>query len=536
MNLEMRLNMIKNVKVSLRGIIGEEYSDAVVRAAVLLNGIDYDTANRIASEEIEFFPEAFEERMNSLLPKVGNPVINPIQITLPGATTKAFKKAENLSASPLGGIGFLRLGEDGRLYLTAKSEHYHTPLGHAFPGYKLIENAASLGINNATHNNTRGHIVRLLEMELVRIANGISRDNSEELKSVLESKERHVLNRVLNLETGSLACEAAMKMMLSRFFRIDPTSQEPIFEGRVPVFFVIADNEGKSTANYHGTTIFAQTLRDLWPSFREKFESEEIIKICPVGINDINDFKRKFAKYNEGKYKAAGFMHEIILMNYGGIKLNCDFLHEIYKICHENETPVMVDEIQSCMWYPGMLLYRQYGLNPDFVILGKGFSGGQYPASRIITTYEMDNLNLFGALVTNGQEELASLSYLITMHFVSENSTHLEEIGQYYFSRLLVLKDTYPDYIEKIEGLGLLASLCFYNINNAIRFAQILNKEAIDISAQTYKPSCPSAVLTKLPVISSMAMVDFFSERMTETLNQMENEIVKSEEKNEGVK
>jgi hypothetical protein len=39
-------------------------------------------------------------------------------------------------------LGYYRVGEDGRLYLMTKSEHYHAPLGHAFPGYTLIEKRA----------------------------------------------------------------------------------------------------------------------------------------------------------------------------------------------------------------------------------------------------------------------------------------------------------------------------------------------------------------------------------------------------------
>src|SRR5690606_37394815 len=111
--------------------------------------------------------------------------------------------------------------------------------------------------------------------------------------------------------------------------------------------------------------------------------------------------------------------------NYGGIKLDEAYLQEAYKVCHSNDTPVMCDEIQSCMWYPGMFLFRQYGLNPDFVIIGKGFPGGEYSASRIITTAEMDSLSQFGALVTNGQEELAALSYLVTMRFAEENAEYV---------------------------------------------------------------------------------------------------------------
>ena len=144
------------------------------------------------------------------------------------------------TAAPIGSLGNYRLGEDGRLYLIAKSEHYHTPLGHAFPGYQLVENAARLGIPNATHNNTRGGITRFLEAEIVRAANGIARDDSAALAAVLASKAQGALNRIINLETGSLATEAALKMMLARFYRLDATSAKPVHAGRVPVFLVMA--------------------------------------------------------------------------------------------------------------------------------------------------------------------------------------------------------------------------------------------------------------------------------------------------------
>jgi acetylornithine/succinyldiaminopimelate/putrescine aminotransferase len=513
--------MIKTVTSSLKDILGDDYMNTVVKGAVNLYEMDEDKANCLAEEEIDFLPKEFMDRMHKLLPLVGSDFLPSIKQTAKGATTMAFEKAANVKASPVCGLGFLRLGEDGRLYLVSKSEHYHTPLGHSFAGYDLIDHAKALGITNATHNNTRGYITRLLEMELVRTVNGLKKDDTKKLNEVLDSKEPHILNRVINLETGSLACEAGIKMMLARFYKIDKTSPTPKYSGKIPVFFVIADNNDASTANYHGTTIIAQTFRNLWPEIYNGIEKQGIYKICPVKINDFEDFSEKFKKYNNGDYKVAGFLHEIILMNYGGIKLDKEFLHKAYELCHENDTPVMVDEIQSCMWYPSMFLFREYELSPDFVVIGKGFPGGQYPASRIITTYEMDNLNLFGALVTNGQEELASLAYLITMEFTQANGEHIKEIGSYYSEKLLNLQKSYPAIIEKTEGLGHLASLCFYNIDEAIKFATILNNEAIDISAQTYKPKCPSAVLTKIPTIATVEMVDFLVNKMEKALENI---------------
>ena len=96
-----------------------------------------------------------------------------------------------------------------------------------------------------------------------------------------------------------------------------------------------------------------------------------------------------------GEYKVAGFFHEIILMNYGGVKLHKDFLQRAYACCRERDVPIIVDEIQSCIWSPELFLFREYGLSPDFVSVGKGFPGGEYAASRLLTTASMDSLNQF---------------------------------------------------------------------------------------------------------------------------------------------
>lgn len=175
-------------------------------------------------------------------------------------------------------------------------------------------------------------------------------------------------------------------------------------------------------------------------------------------------------------------------MNYGGIRLSKEFLQAAYACCRRWDTPTMVDEIQSCMWYRGMFLFRLYGLTPDFVIIGKGFPGGEYPASRILTTAEMDTLNQFGALVTNGQEELASLAYLITMTFVQVNGETIEACGELLQRELAAVQQRHPGVLKKVEGNGHLVGLHFFTLEEAITFVEKLNGCCIDSSASI---DCP---------------------------------------------
>lgn len=513
--------MLVSIKRSLEDLLGAAWTEAVVEGCAALGGEGRDRAFALVRESVDFWPEAYSRRIASLLPRTGERITGGLAKSLAGAPSAAFAKATNLASAPIGSFGPFRLGEDGRLYLIAKSEHYHTPLGHAFPGYKLVDNARALGIPNATHNNTRGYVTRFLETEIVRTANGIARGDAASLERTLASKEAGVLNRIINLETGSLATEAALKMMLARFYRLDSTFDKPRWSGRTPVLLVMADYAGGNTANYHGTTMNTQIMRGLWPELYERMAEAGVLRVQQVRINDKADFEAAMSKWNQPPFKTAGFLHEIIMMNYGGVRLDEGYLKAAYALCRKNETPVLCDEIQSCMWYPGMFLTNIYGLTPDFIALGKGFSGGLYPASRILTTPEMDTMNQFGALVTNGQEELASLSYLVTMEFVQENGKHIDEIGRYYEGRVREVAARYPGAVEGIEGQAHLIAIGFNEVPAAVEFCELLKKDGIDISAQTYKPNCPPVALTKLPVTVGKAEVDHIVGRIEAALKKM---------------
>lgn len=512
--------MLHNISRSLSDLLGKEYMEAVKNAAREVLGINAEEAEDLAETKVDFFPPEFTERSDKLASRVGEQIIPALPVELEGAPTESFRRATNVNAAPLGGVGCVRIGQDGRSYIAAKSEHYHIPLGHNFPGYQLITRARQLGIPNATHNNTRGYITRLMERQIIMDINGIDKPD-ERLEEVLASKEPKVLNRLINLETGSLAVEAAVKMMLTRFYRLDKTFEAPKYQGKIPVFLVIEDNEEGLEANYHGTTVLAQALRGMWPELNERFEKTGIWRIVSVKKNDVADFEEKIRRYNEGSYKTAGFLHEIILMNYGGIRLRPEYLQKAYELCAEYDTPTVADEIQSCMWYKGMFLFKEYKLKPDFVIIGKGFPGGEYPASKVITSYEMDSLNQFGALVTNGQEELASLAYLITMEFVRENGEAVAEAGQKVDEALAELAKEFSNHITCVEGQGHLAAIHFSDVEEAAKFAKAVNRMCIDVSTQLYKADCPPAVLLKLPLITSERVLEILIEKFSVALKEI---------------
>ena len=160
----------QEVRVSLEDLLGSEYTNAVCRAAAAVTGREEDELRSRCSEKLNLYPRSMADDLRLLLPQVGKHVCDGLAASAKGVTTGEFTKATKNANAPLSGLGYYRVGEDGRLHLISKSEHYHASVGHCFPGYQMIELARRLGIPNATHNNTRGHITRLLEEELARTA------------------------------------------------------------------------------------------------------------------------------------------------------------------------------------------------------------------------------------------------------------------------------------------------------------------------------------------------------------------------------
>lgn len=493
----------QDVRRSLADVVGSAYAAGACRARAFLTGEDEGRLRALAMAPVDLWPQSMQQRLRELLPYVGQRVCAPLAESAAGGTTQAFAAATRVAAAPLSGFGWYRIGEDGRLFVISKSEHYHASLGHRFPGYGLVDRARDLGIPNATHNNTRGHITRTLETELLRAANAGGEGG---------------LDRVLNLETGSLALEAALKLVLARFHSHDGAGAAPPYAGRIPVLLVVGDDEGGLAANYHGTTVLTQCLRGLWPGLSAGAAGAGLFRVRAVRPNRIDDLEAALRDEDAGDSKVAAFFHEIVMMNYGARCLTPEFLQHAYTICRARDVVTIVDEIQSCAWYDGGFLFRHWGIEPDMVALGKGFPGGEYPASRLLFRSRYDLLPQFAALVTNGQEELASLAYLVTLAWLQANGAAIARYGDTLEQGLRELAAAFPGRLAGVDGCGHLLGLRFRDLQGGRAFAEAMNQAGYDVSVQTYKASCPPAALCKLPLIADEALIEAFTRACHETL------------------
>ena len=211
----------------------------------------------------------------------------------------------------------------------------------------------------------------------------------------------------------------------------------------------------------------------------------------------------------------------------GDTTITAEFLDELVydtwitgvQVSSKNMNDILCQAYAAIM-YKGAFLFRLYGLQPDFSIVGKGFPGGEYPASKIITNADMDTLNQFGALVTNGQEELAALAYLITMTFMRANGKIVAELGARFDKGLKAIAEKYSDKIVCAEGLDHLAALHFHTVDAAAAFAGKMKNACIDSSVMLYKANCVPALLMKPPVIASEATIDYILDTIDALLGE----------------
>jgi hypothetical protein len=89
--------------------------------------------------------------------RIGEQITPAFDSGIEGAPTTRSARRSTQRKLPQAGFGSFRVGEDGRLYFAGKSEHYHIPLGHYFPGFRLIEHGKAHRVRQ-TRRITRARV------------------------------------------------------------------------------------------------------------------------------------------------------------------------------------------------------------------------------------------------------------------------------------------------------------------------------------------------------------------------------------------
>ena len=176
----------------------------------------------------------------------------------------------------------------------------------------------------------------------------------------------------LPMNTGAEAVETAIKTARKWGYKVKGIPQD---KAEVIVCF----------NNFHGRTItevsFSTNIqyRDGFGPFTPGF------KAIPFG--DAQALEDAITPHT------CAFLVEPIQGEAGIILPPQGYLKRAAEICRENRVLLLADEIQSGFGRTGKLFaYMHEGIKPDVLILGKALSGGFYPVSAVLSSWEIMRL------------------------------------------------------------------------------------------------------------------------------------------------
>ena len=380
----------------------------------------------------------------------------------------------------LAGQGMFYVTEGGRVMLDCTSGHYQMTWGYNHPQLMAAATEAmELGVVWDNHSNIPSHPVKLLADRLAELGAGAGLDRV-----------------LLGVCTGSVACGAALKIMLVRYWkdaaraRLGP-----------PVMVALA-------GNYHGTDMVAQTMRGMWPGLVSGMETVQVEPNEPDGL------RAAFARYGR---RVAGFWSEPIMMNREAIAVDAGFLQLAQELCAQNGALMAIDEIQTGFWYPEVLMYRELGIRPDLVVVGKGMTAGFHPLAGLLYRAELDILEQYDAISTNGSASLASFVALCSLKLIERDRARLAALGKRHFEGLHTLAAEFPGLIEQVNGAGFLSGMKFRDRQDALGFHKAALARGLWLRAHAYHPG-HRTVLMKFPLAVEESVVDYVHGQLRELL------------------
>ena len=198
--------------------------------------------------------------------------------------------------------------------------------------------------------------------------------------------------------------------------------------------------------SFHGRTLttlaatgqdhFHQLYQPLTPGF------------VHVPANDIQALKDCVAKV-----KVAGILMEVVQGEGGVLPLTADYLAAANKLAHEQDIPLMMDEVQIGNGRSGKLYgYMNFDVQPDIVSTAKGLGGG-LPIGACLLGEKVQNVLGFGdhGSTYGGNPVCCAGGVSIIGRLTDDFLAEVQKKSAYVFQTL-----TGAPGIESVTGLGLM--------------------------------------------------------------------------------
>lgn len=304
-------------------------------------------------------------------------------------------------------------------------------------GNRYLDGVSSLWCN--VHGHNRSEINRAIQNQLEKVAHstllGLGNVPATLLAKKLVDISPASLNRVFYSDNGSTAVEIALKMAYQYWQQKEnpvPTKKK----------FV------RIREAYHGDTLGSVSVggMDLFHSIFEPllFDCYDIPSPFLYGSSfELEEHCRDkslrlLSELLENQHREIiGLITESYVQGASGmVVFPSGFMRELARLCREYEILLIVDEVATGFGRTGrMFALEEDGLEPDFMILAKGITGGYLPLAATLTTEEVysaflgSNEKTFFHGHTYTGNPLASASALASLEIFYKDQTlfHLEK-------------------------------------------------------------------------------------------------------------
>lgn len=269
--------------------------------------------------------------------------------------------------------------------------------------------------------------------KLTHVSNVFYTENQARLAELLVKNSCG--DKVFFANTGAEANEGAIKLAKKYFVEKNQLEKRE---------FITLRN------SFHG-----RTLATVAATGQEKYQKPYrplIEKFIHVDANDIDGLH---SAMNEN---TAALMIELIQGEGGVIPLNKEYVDAAAKLCRENNTLLIIDEVQTGIGRTGkMFAYEWYGIEPDIVTMAKGLGGG-IPIGAFVAKAEVaaafkpgDHGTTFGGNPLSARAGLVVVDELLN-NGVLENAA---KVGEYFMAELKKLVGVCTK-IKEVRGKGLI--------------------------------------------------------------------------------
>lgn len=324
-------------------------------------------------------------------------------------------------------------------------------------GRKVLDLASGVAVNNLGAKNPR--VVEAIKKQLdtmIHIGHNVVYN-----MSYVELAEKLVEltggdTKVYFSNSGAEANEGAIKLAKYVTGRPGVISFKNSFHGRT-IGCVSVTGSSSAYRKYYEPLLPSVYWADYANCYRCPFGREK----GKCAMECLSQFDTIFGKLIDPECVAA-IIVEPVQGEGGYIVPEKAFLEGLRKICDKHGIMLIFDEVQTGIGRTGELYaYQTFGVKPDILTSAKALGGG-IPLSAVIAKKEiMDKWPAGAHGGTFGGNPLACAAALETLRIIDEDGLldNCKKMGSYFKTRLMELKDKYPNVIGDVRGVGLMIAM-----------------------------------------------------------------------------